>query len=595
VEPELKSFAEELARDVADGVESGEGEAWSSHEFTRQVLDRLGEAGLLENPQALPNGGTGRFGKLDYEISGFCVPDDDDPERIVIVTTIYRGDSSAPVLEPGELKTAAVRAARFVLASFKGLHAKIEPSNTDASDLAKRLMQLRPNIHTVRVAVLTDAAVGARTVKDTESGSVRFAVDVFDIERLFRVLGKGRTREDIELDIERTLGAPLPCLKVEGEAAGFDTYLAALPGSVLADVYDRYGTRLLERNVRAFLGIRRGGVNAGLRATITTAPKDFLAFNNGIVATVDTIDMVAPADGPPAIRRVTGLQIVNGGQTTASIHRARRVDKADLSAVRVPTKLIHVRDVDINSMVTSISRSANSQNTVQPADFSANDPFHVEVEKLANNIWCQDGRTRWFYDRARGTYEVAQEKAATSAAQLKRFKSESPKDRRFAKTDLAKYLNAWDGYPHLVCFGGQKNFQFFMQRLKEDKFDPASIDPTWYRRFIAIAILFRTVQKVVRRAQFPAYQANICAYLVAGLADVTEQRMNYEEIWAKQQLSPAFLALVEAWAPQIDKSLRKSAGQKMPTEWAKKEACWADMRNRLPSLPAKRPPEIQRG
>lgn len=589
---ELAAFWADLSRDVDDAVTSGEGEAWTPHEFTRQVLEGLGEAGVIENPVPLPSGGVGRFGKLEYEISGFSIPDDDDPERIVIVATLYRGDGPSSALNAGELRNAAVRAARFVLASFKGLHTRIEPANTEASDLARRLLDLKDRIHTVRIAILTDSRTGARSVSETEAGSVRFAVDVYDIERLFRILGKGRTREDIEFDFSSAQPGPIPCLVVPAAGAGYDAYLTALPGNVLADVYDRYGTRLLELNVRAFLGIRgRKTVNAGLRETITKSPDHFLAFNNGIVATVDSIETARQPDGTVTIGRVSGLQIVNGGQTTASLHRARRVDKAMLNAVSVPAKLIHVRGGDLQAMVTSISRSANSQNTVQPADFSANDPFHVRVEALANNTWCADGRTRWFYDRARGSYEVAQERASVSAPLLRKFKAESPKDKRFTKTDLAKYLSAWEGYPHLVCFGGQKNFQSFMQRLKEAGQDAAALDEAWYRRFIAITILFRSAQKTIRRLAFPAYQANIAAYLIAGIGVAAAGRLDFERIWSTQALSDELNVLVESWAKEIDRLLRNSAGQKMPTEWSKKEQCWTDIRARLPVI-ADPPPEF---
>jgi hypothetical protein len=111
-------------------------------------------------------------------------------------------------------------------------------------------------------------------------------------------------------------------------------------------------------------------------------------------------------------------------------------------------------------MVGAISRSANSQNTVQPADFSANDPFHVTVEQLANNTWIPGATGRWFYERASGSYGAAESKSAYSKTQLKRFRAETPKQRRFSKTDLAKTLNTWAGRPDLEA-GSQKSFQYF--------------------------------------------------------------------------------------------------------------------------------------
>jgi hypothetical protein len=258
-------------------------------------------------------------------------------------------------------------------------------------------------------------------------------VDLYGIERLHRTLGQGLSRDDIFMDFAAELGAPLACLPTSVPGADYEAYLASIPGALLADLYEKYGTRLLELNVRAFLGLRgRNSVNAGLRATIREQPHRFLAYNNGIVATVDGIDMANLRAGGIGISAVRGLQIVNGGQTTASLHRARRQDRADLRAIAVPVKIIKVGGADLDQMVAAISRSANSQNTVQPADFSANDPFHVAVEKLANNTWLPDGTGRWFYERARGSYGATEAKAAHSAVQTRRFKQETPKDRRFS-------------------------------------------------------------------------------------------------------------------------------------------------------------------
>ena len=202
------------------------------------------------------------------------------------------------------------------------------------------------------------------------------------------------------------------------------------------------------------------------------------------------------------ISMMRGLQIVNGGQTTASLHRARKQDKSRLDGIMVPAKIITVKAENLDAMVAAVSRSANSQNTVQPADFSANDPFHVAVENVANNTWLPDQSGRWFYERARGSYGALLFKASFKAGEKRRFASETPKERRFSKTDLAKYLNAWDGYPHLVSFGNQKNFQNFMQALKDRYPEGFVPDEAWYRAFVAKAIVFRTCRESSRPGSF---------------------------------------------------------------------------------------------
>lgn len=414
---ELIAFSEELRREVEESLNSDE--PYSEPLFTRLVLDRLADEGVIENPIPLPQGGDGTFGTTKFKITGYSLAEDD--ERLVLVTTLHSDQVPPASLAPAEIRTAAERAARFFSCSAKGLHKKIEPVNTDASELARKLHAIHDRVSFIRVVILSDSLVGTFEMPDQVIDGTKVGYEIFGLERLFRVLGQGLSREDICVDVERSAGYPLPCLPIPAVDGSYKGYLAAVPGAVLADAYERYGTRLLELNVRAFLGVRgRKTVNAGLRATLKDEPNNFLAYNNGIVATVDRIDM-APGASSPMISRLHGLQIVNGGQTTASIHRAKKVDGISLGAVLVPAKIILVPKDDLSRMVGAVSKSANSQNTVQPADFSANDPFHVRIEELANNTWCPDGASRWFYERARGTYGVLEAKAALRAGDKRRF------------------------------------------------------------------------------------------------------------------------------------------------------------------------------
>ncbi len=584
-EDNVEAFARGLAAEVTEV-----GSPYESEEFTRLVLERLADEAVFENPILLMQEGS--FGRGRYAISGYAISDDED--RLTLFTTIYSGTHPPRAIPAGDLKQAAEAAARFLWYSAQGLHEKIEPANTDASDLARRLFDLSmtARISHLKVAVLTDARVEGKAVELTDRDGTLVEVDLFGIERLHRILGEGVSREDIVVDLAEMGEGPLPCLDCgyEGE---YRAYLAVVPGALLAAAYDRYGTRLLELNVRAFLGLRgRKSVNAGLRATLREEPQHFLAYNNGIVATVDGLDLQRARDGSVTVSRLIGLQIVNGGQTTASIHRAVTIDRVDVSNVRVPAKIIVVQKDDLSRMVAAISRSANSQNTVQPADFSANDPFHVAVETLATNAWMPGESGRWFYERARGSYGAAEAKAALRANDRQRFRRETPKERRFSKTDLAKFLNTWDGHPYQVSFGGQKNFQFFMQRLKEQHPDGFLPDETWFHRLVAIAIMHRALTKVVRGIGFPAYQANIVTYVLAWLGWATGGRIDFELVWRSQAVSDALVSLFEQWARAADQVLRSSAGSRMPTEWAKKDKCWDAFKLDLPALPDALPPEL---
>ena len=542
---EIEAFARELAADVDEAISSGGTGVYSEEEFTRLVLDRLGEEGAVENPTLLWE--EGQFGRSRYKITGYSLPE--DCERLLLVATVYTGELPPRKLTRDEIFAACEQALRFYECSCKGLHSTMEPSNTDASDLAKRIYDARDQLGTLRLLLISDGMTGLTSIdRKPAADGTRIIVDLFGIERLQRILGQGLGRDDIAVDLVKELGEPLSCIKASGDGADYEAYLAGIPGLALANIYEKYGTRLLELNVRAFLGLRgRKTVNAGLRTTILDLPQRFLAYNNGIVATVDDLEVVDHGNKLFAIKARRGLQIVNGGQTTASLHRARRQDKAKLDRVSVPIKIIKVGGANLQDMVSAVSRSANSQNTVQPADFSANDAFHVGVEELTNNIWLPDGSGRWFYERARGSYDAAEYKASGAAAQRKRFARETPKDRRFSKTDLAKYLNAWHGLPHLVSFGNQKNFQHFMQALKEEQPDGLKPDADWFKAFIAKAVLFKAVHSIVRAAKFPAYQANIVAYTVAALSWRVSGRLDFERIWVQQGISDELHTMLQAW------------------------------------------------
>ncbi len=577
-------FSQALIAEVEEGLST---EAPFSQEvFTRLILERLEEAGHLD--ATFPLYQKGRVRNATYRIDGYAY--DEERAHLDLFTTIYSGDLPSSKLSAADVTKSLDRALRFASACVDGLASQLEPANTDASDLALLIENEAGKLSGIRIVLLTDGVVGSIT-PPTEWRGKPLEFEVYDIVRLFRVLGQGETRADITVDLVALTGQAIPCLHVPAPNDDYDAYLAVLPGDVLSKVYERYGVRLLELNVRAFLGIQgRKSVNAELRRTIAEQPSMFLAFNNGIVATVDELDVAVGDTGGLEIRSLTGLQIVNGGQTTASLHRARRKESLSLDQVSVPVKIIKVGGADLSEMVSSISRAANRQNTVQLADFSANDPFHQQIEALANTTWLDDGKGRWFYERARGSYLATEQKAALRKTDQKVFRQQTPKQRRLSKLDVARYLGAWSGLPDKVCLGGQKNFQSFMQRLKDEP--PAPPTQTWFKRLIAIAVVYRAAEKKVRSMKFPAYGAQITAYVVAGLAHRSGGRIDFERLWSKQVISPALEQLIADWAQKLDKIMRESAGQKNPSEWFKKSDCWADIRNQLPTFTDPLPSEL---
>lgn len=200
------------------------------------------------------------------------------------------------------------------------------------------------------------------------------------------------------------------------------------------------------------------------------------------------------------------------------------------------------------------------------------------MEELSETVWCPDGDSRWFYERARGAYEAAYIRYGTTPKKKKEFRDECPKSQKFSKTELAAYLVAWAGEPQKVCFGAQKNFNYFMNKLDGLLPDGQEPDANFYRNAVSIGILYEAAARSVRTAGVPAYRAQITAYLVARCASEFPA-FRLDRIWSEQEVSNELLDLMIAWSLEIQRCIVNSAKGQNVTEWCKKEACWDEVRS----------------
>jgi hypothetical protein len=450
----------------------------------------------------------------------------------------------------------------------------------------------------VRLILMSNRLLSSRidAVADGAIDDCPLSRSVWDLERLGRYVTSGQGREDLIVDLEADFGGGIPLLPAHLDGAGYESYLAVIPGRQLAEIYDRWGPRLLEQNVRVFLQAR-GNVNKGIRVTIENDPQMFFAYNNGVTATAEAIG-TNNADGGLVLTRIDNLQIVNGGQTTASIHAALR-NKLNLDRVFVQMKLSIVDGDKSEEVVPKISEFANSQNRVNAADFFSNHPYHVRMQEFSRRIFApaKDGAlhdSKWFYERARGQYQDARGKLTKSGH--KKFEAEYPKKQTFTKTDLAKYLAVWECKPDVVSKGAQKNFVDFAKAIGTD-WDkaPDSFNEAYYRTTIAKAVVFRAVEKLVTEQEWyeGGYRANIVAYAIAKLAfDVKAmgKYVDFASIWGGQALPPALeQALLIATREAHEQLVRPDSRYKNVTEWAKQQACW----NRVSEVTIEWPREFE--
>ena len=344
-----------------------------------------------------------------------------------------------------------------------------------------------------------------------------------------------------------------------------------------------------ERNVRAFLQVR-GNVNKGIQQTIAETPHRFLAYNNGISATARTVDLEKIGKGLYRLKAATDFQIVNGGQTTASLFHAWKKERSDISHIVVQVKLTLASDVvKLAELVPLISLYANSQNKVNTADFSANGPFHQKLEELSRTIWAPalgglERGTRWYYERARGSYMDEKSRAGTRS-QVRAWEGEHPLPQKFTKTDLAKFENTWDELPHFVSRGAEKNFALWTA-TREDRGWPI-VDERYFQRLVAKAILFRRAEQIVSAQEYPGYRANIVTYALAWLTRRSGRRIPLDAIWATQSLSNVLIQAIDKAATFARRHITNPPGGRNITEWCKKEECWIDFRDVAIPLPSR--------
>ena len=565
----IEVFAENLRQDVLALAETEEQDLMLADSFTQTVFDMLSEAGEFEDPLVCYHRARG------MEVSGYGV--DEEEGRVDLFLSLHTNTTPPETVTRQRVDVAFRRLRAFLDWCLAGKYVELEESSP-VFDMAAHIYGFRSNLNRVRLCVLTDGRTTVETLPQDRIGDVAITGSLWDMVKLHRLSTSGRQREAISIDFQERFGEPIPCLQAQSTNEGYRAFLMLVPGQVLRSIYSEFGSRLLETNVRSFLQAR-GKVNRGIRDTVAREPERFLAYNNGITLTAEAVELHS-GEGGKAVTKLHGLQIVNGGQTTASL-LATNHGRADLAQVYVAAKLIEIEAGDVHDeLVRNVSRYANSQNRISEADFSANDPFHVRIEELSRTTWAPalegtQRQTKWFYERARGQYQDARG-SETTPARRRAFSAEHPTRQRFTKTDLAKFENTWDQLPHIVSRGAQKNFSDYMLRLGGR--DQKVVDQAYFERLVSKAILFRTTERIVHRQNFGGYRANIVTYTISLLSNATSQRINLDRIWREQTLSENLQVAIAELSHDVHRIITNPPMARNITEWCKSDRCWESVR-----------------
>jgi hypothetical protein len=579
LDSEMNEFSELLSQDIINQAQIDG--TFIEDKFVEIFTDYLIESGEIDDITICYHKSRG------LKVNGYYINTEEN--RLDLFVAIYNGVYPPEKITKSEVDSTFKWVVSYLKKTLEGYHFSLEESSPPF-DMSMNIYNQRGVLRNIRFFLITDSTANLDSSEESDDGTLHITKHLWDIRRLYRLRSSGNHREPIEIDFEKDCGGSVPCLPMSHSNEVYTSYLAIIPGKILFEIYRKYGSRLLERNVRSFLQVK-GNVNKGIRKTIIEEPHMFLAYNNGLSATAETVVVNTKFDGDHCIRSVKDFQIVNGGQTTASIYNAHIKDKVDLSDIYVPIKLTVLQDPGmIDSFVPKISAYANSQNKINIADFSANNPFHVKLEELSRTIWApvQKGmhlQTRWYYERARGQYLVEKGRQRT-AADKKAFESIYPPSQKFTKTDMAKYENTWNQLPHIVSRGAEKNFNEFMaQHSKSNGFTP---DKQYYGHLIAKAILFKQTEKIVQKHSDKGYRANIVTYTLALISYKTNKRINLDLIWKDQGLSSVLENTIANLSKEIRLYITTQSGGGNITEQCKKAQLWEDIRD----LPIELPDEL---
>jgi hypothetical protein len=577
----LEEFAQDLHQEVlaksGGRVDEASAAAHLLREemFTESVLETLDEHNEVDGWELCSYEGKSIGSQPAAKLSAWALSG--DGATLDLFITLYHGKGGAHEIGKPEVRRQFELVLGFLKRALGGFHARIEEAS-DAFVAAQRIHAARDTLASARLFLLTDGVARSLDIVPETLPGIELRYVAWDLEKLSR-LHVG-ARQVIELNLATDYGGAIPCLEAADGEGEYRTFLAFFPAPLLARIYGEHGQRLLERNVRAFLQAK-GKVNRGLQKTLHEQPNRFLAYNNGLCCTAAEVRLEGGNAGVPRLAWMKDFQIVNGGQTTASIFHAVKKERLNVGNVTVQVKLTVLSDPEqVTEIVPEISRCANSQNKVNGADFAANGKFHRDLEELSRTVWAPassglERGTHWYYERARGSY-LDDKGRQGSPARQKEWARQNPPNQKFTKTDLAKYEHAWLGLPHLVCRGAEKNFEAFASRL-EDDVEPI-VDRIFFEQVAARAIMWRSTEKAFDSLDIQGYRAQSVAYAIAWIAEHSGRRLDLQKIWRDQKLFDGLVAALRIVCQEAHSFLNGQAGN--VGEASKKPDTWAVFRGR---------------
>ncbi len=526
--------------------------------FIEKILNELEEIGEINDPIPMSvemRGGRNRL--LAFDAYAY---DEADGALVLIASDFTNQRETAPTLTNTRIDELYTHMLNFIDEAVNGSLSKYcddaDPSLIIGKEFKKKIGtgMITTEIMRFKFIIISNATLSKQVKNISQPDFLDRPVElnVWTLERFYQNF-VSNSSEVIEIETKDFGCDGFQYLKADlGEECYYDSYLGIVPGQFLADIYLKYGSKLLQGNVRAFLSVR-GKVNKGIRDTIIKSPENFFTYNNGIAIVARSIRF-----NPDRSRIIAfkDFQIINGGQTTASLANAiiKKEAKKGMDTLFVPMKLT-VLNVDddmseeqvekYNDITKTISQCANSQNAVSGADFFSNHPFHVLMEQLSHKVMAppvngKPYQTIWYYERTKNKWEVDQMKM--TEAEKNRFKERNPKNQLIKKEKLAKCYNTILGNPHQVCQSSAINFSKFADFV-EDMYDNHrdDINEEFYKKCVCSVIMFDSLDYLISKSSwYPkgGNKAQIVPYTIAKLIKMLpkDRDIDWITIWQKQML-----------------------------------------------------------
>lgn len=612
----IEEYREVLHEDIA--LAASANMSTPEEEFLKYVTDILIDGEEFDDFEECYYEGLSRR-KANMRIDGYSM-DDTDGSCCVFISD-YHGPHGDDAVRAEDINAMFGRVRRFVEEASKyEMYLELEES-TQAYEFAQTLYYDKDKITKFRFYLLTDTYNRQRkkNIKDTEVAGTTVELNVWDISRIFDVVSSKTQKESVEIILSEFGSDGIPCVKavecvdviadievtpkydeLDETDAGtkpenlitYTSYLAVVPGQVLNDLYLEYGSRLLEGNVRSFLSVR-GKVNKSIQNTIKNYPEMFFAYNNGIAATASEIDTKTTQDGLK-ITRINDLQIVNGGQTTASIANtlltARKDENVDISRLFVPMKISVLDHSMSERIIPKISEYSNSQNKVDASDFFSNHPFHIRMEDYSRKtpapaVHGNQYQQYWYYERTRGQYNQGKMKFKPKSSQMKQYETRYPESQVIKMVELAKYMEIYNGAPDIVSKGKQEIVKVFAADIKKQWAKSDTVYNTYYyKRVVSLAIIFKATDEIIKQTSWykekHSYKANVTAYTMSILFDFIRKNVkgfevDFIKIWNQQAIYPELEQQIRVLCTQVYEFItRDDRLTENVTQWCKQVRCW---------------------